>query len=245
MKKMIGLIVCMVSIFAISTPIYSMDGEIGQEISPNGGFGQETTPYVYSVKELKVIEQKRNQALLESIQFNSSRSYDDGVYITLNVPYYEQEETYYCGPATVKQVSHFMTGSSDSQVDIAEIIGTGEAGTTMAYMLEYLNGVKDLDYIYDQGIAENYSTWLNAIYSSARNSKPAIILVSDPYGNILPYTTPAHFVNLSGVDSKYSSNKIRITDPFTYGLGNIWYYASDIHSLNYNDPYTWRRALIW
>lgn len=236
MKKIIGMLVCIASLAVFNIPAYTV----------NGGIGQETTPYEYSVEELEIIEYRRNQALLESMSLISSRSYDDGVYITLNVPVFEQINNSFCGPATVKQVSHYMTGSSHSQSYIGSIIGAEEgSGTTMAYMLNYLNGVKGLNYIYDQGIANNYSTWLNAIYSSARNNKPAIIIVSDPSGNTLPYTTSAHYVNLSGVDSKYSSNKIRITDPWTYGLGNRWYYASDIHLLNYNDPYHWRRALIW
>lgn len=200
-------------------------------------------PYEHTEEELKMISYKRKVARQESLI--KTRSYVDGEYMTLQVPVYEQEKNYYCGPATVKQVTQFVTGSSHSQDYIAKVMGTSSEGTTMAYMTKYLNDVKGLGYVYDTGITDSYSVWLDAIFSSIRNSKPAIIIVSDPRGNVLPYKTTAHFVNSSGIDTKYSSNKLRITDPWTPGLGNKWYYSSDIYTLNHNDVFTWRRALIW
>jgi hypothetical protein len=241
MKKVLMLVLITI---LLTGSVYASEG-IESNIM-DGATGQETQPYRYSRKEAEAIKLKRDKANLEAETIVNTRSYDDGIYKTLDVPVFEQENSYFCGPATTKQVAHYMTGSSHSQQYIANVIEKKEkSGTTMAYILYYLNDNKGLNYIYDQGIANDYSTWLNAIYSSVNNSKPAIIIVKDLSGSVLPYSTSGHYINSSGVDSKYSSNKIRITDPWTPGLGNKWYYASDIHMLNYNDTYTWRRALIW
>lgn len=40
--------------------------------------------------------------------------------VTINVQEFRQEEDYYCGPATVKQVLNYITGSSLEQADYAE-----------------------------------------------------------------------------------------------------------------------------
>ena len=240
MKKILMLVLITI---LLTGSVFASEGIKSNII--DGATGQQTEPYRYNSKEVEAIKLKRDKANLEAEMIVNTKSYDDGIYKTLNVPVFEQENGHFCGPATTKQVAHYMTGSSHSQQYIADTIGTTSSGTTMAYILYYLNGKKGLNYTYDQGIANDYTTWLNAIYSGINNSKPAIIIVKDSSGSVLPYSTNGHYINSSGVDSKYSSNKIRITDPWTPGLGNKWYYASDIHMLNYNDTYSWRRALIW
>ncbi len=237
MKKVLGLV--------MTTTMLMSSNVFGSSFDIMHGTGSDIEEaYNYTQEELEVIEQKR----LEINQNGNMRYYPKYTYNTLSVPVYEQETSYYCGPATVKQVTAFMKGSADSQKYIADKIFTNRDGTTMPYMLYYLNDEKKLNYTYDEGIASNYGTWMNAIYKSVDNRKPAIMIVTDKSGSVLPYTTSGHYVNVSGYDTggaspfRASSSSVRITDPWTPGLGNRWYDSYDLNAIAKNH---WRKALIW
>lgn len=54
---------------------------------------------------------------------------------TLNVPTYEQEKYYWCGPAAIKETLQFLNGSSLSQTEYANHMETDIDGSTWVYKL--------------------------------------------------------------------------------------------------------------
>ena len=59
---------------------------------------------------------------------------------TLNVPTFQQETSYWCGPACIKQSIHYINGSSASQSTYASSMGTSSSiGTYVYKMVDELN----------------------------------------------------------------------------------------------------------
>lgn len=191
---------------------------------------------IYANEDLDLLQDK-----LDTLNVPKTRAHDDGVYITLDVPVYKQETTYWCGPATTKQVMQFLNKTSPSQTTIANDLGTNRDGTDMTVIAKYLKNNTDHDYVYAGGIANDFETWIGAIHSSTKNNVPVVLDIDIDNTSVFPYTTNGHFVNTSGVDTTYSS-RVRITDPYSPGLGNKWYSARDLYEVNNNH---FRKAIIW
>lgn len=160
-------------------------------------------------------------------------------YTELSGPWFKQQNGYYCGPATVKQVLHYINGVSQSQDDYAAELGTTSAGTDMTRIPGVLNShISGYEYAYDDiGTA---ATWLNIVRTSLYNNKPAILDINTvgrkpPF----PYESEGHFVNVSGYDGVNA--KVRITDPYD-DEQKRWYSVNDLYGAN---SAHWRKAIIW
>ncbi len=196
----------------------------------NGDFIDLDTMKSYNDENKENIE-KYNIELNKYIDIKEkeSKAFPNTMYNTISVPSFRQETDWYCGPATVKQVVHYINGSSKSQDDYASMLKTTSSGTDMTAIPGVLKKETGYNYIYKEGATKNYSDWLYQLQRSVDVSRPAIIDVQDSSGSVLPYTTNGHFVNISG----YSTNsELRITDPYSPGLGNKWYSTSGIHKIN-------------
>lgn len=105
--------------------------------------------YINSMEEKNKQLEESNQKYLETKKFNIS---DNELLLyalkneispqgfcytsrTLNVPTYEQEKYYWCGPASVKEVLQFLNGSSLSQTEYANHMETDIDGSTWVYKL--------------------------------------------------------------------------------------------------------------
>ncbi|OLS02459.1 C39 family peptidase [Tissierella creatinophila] len=168
-------------------------------------------------------------------------SYPDGEYRTLSVPVFKQENGYYCGPATVKQVRHFIKGSSHSQSYYAGELKTSTSGTDMTVLSNYLKNNVKSNYIYAS--IGSYDSWMSKVNYGMRNSMPAVLDINTKNVSAFPYESIGHFVNTSGYDTKNGPGvKVRITDPNGPGLGNRWYNARDVYNANNNH---FRKAMIY
>lgn len=169
-----------------------------------------------------------------------TRSYIEGTYNVIGVPVFEQEEDWYCAPATVKQILHYLNGTSDSQLSYATTLGTDEnTGTNMTLIDDLLRDESSENYVYYE-IAD-YDHWISKVIDGIDNGKPAVLDINTVGISAFPYHYAGHYVNTSGYDFRFGS-KVRITDPWTDGLGNRWYDADDVYDANMAQ---WRQAMIW
>lgn len=169
-------------------------------------------------------------------------------YKVLNVPVFEQPKDYYCGPATTKQIVHYLNGSSPNMETIAKSLNTEATGNTLiGNIRKYLNlnTTKSYEIEWD---TRDYYTWENQIKYGMENNKPAVLLVKPSTSLGFPYNSNGHYVNSSGLEintggltpdsitqntsSSIKQNaiytKVRVTDPWGPGLGNRWYDARDV-----------------
>jgi len=198
-------------------------------------------PYVETAKDLEVKEEK-DRAIAKWILLGDPNN----VYYTLSVPVYEQINSYYCGPATVKQVVQYLKSSSKTQQQYAQALGTTTSGTDMTRIPSVLNSEIGSRWYYIYSSIGSYGNWTDKIIYCASNGIPVVLDINTTSVPAFPYNSSGHFVNTSGVDFRILSSgtrsKVRITDPWGPGLGNRWYNASDLYAANNN---RWRKAFIW
>lgn len=150
---------------------------------------------------------------------NLTRSNTLGYYITRAVPYFRQDEDWFCGPATTKQTIHFLTGSSEDQGSIAEDLGTTLGGTIGANIVTYLNARQNAVYYVtatpasDQAMQDRLYDGLSNYHSVPILRLRMTVAQGWPYG-----VTTGHFLNVSGFYSGTWSNvgacQYEVTDPY-------------------------------
>ena len=130
---------------------------------------------------------------------------------TIAVPYYKQQNSYYCGPATTRQTVSFIKGSASSQSVIATAIGTTTAGSDLTPMKNYLNNVQSRNaYVITTSPSESYLQFI-AEYAVSESS-PSMARLKIAKGGNWQYSTNGHFMNISGYKSY--GGYIRVTDPY-------------------------------
>lgn len=70
---------------------------------------------------------------------------------------------------------------------------------------------------------------------------PAVLDINTTSVSTFPYKSSGHFVNTSGIISTSGSLKVRITDPYSLGLGNIRYQILAVYNANNNH---FRKSMI-
>ena len=148
---------------------------------------------------------------------NLTRSNTLGYYITRAVPYFRQDEDWFCGPATTKQTIHFLTGSSEDQGSIAEDLGTTLEGTIGVNIVTYLNARQNAVY-YVIATPASDQAMQDRLYDGLSNyhSTPILRLkMTTEQG--WRYNSDGHFMNVSGLYSGFWSDEgacqYEVTDP--------------------------------
>lgn len=182
--------------------------------------------------EMLALEQQKLNIL-----YRNRVAYPSGM--TIAVTHFSQKNGHYCGPATVKQVVHWINGTSESQDYYAEELGTTSAGTNMTDIDDVLNDcIDEQHYVYSS--IGTQTQWMDKIRSSIYNDRPAVLDINTIQlykEDKFPYDTRGHFVNVSG----YSTTQVRITDP-NDAAGNVWYDINVLYSAN---SAHFRQAIIW
>ena len=156
----------------------------------------------------------------------------------INVTCYEQETNYWCGPATVKQVVKWITGTERAQSVYAQALGTTTAGTDMTRIPGVLNDyIDEQHYVYAS--IGTQSQWFSKIQSSVYYGRPAVLDLNTNDIDSFDYDSSGHFVNVSGYN--VIDNTVRITDPYE-GRGNVVHPADSLYEANNNH---FRQAMIW
>lgn len=141
----------------------------------------------------------------------SKNTYD----ITLAVPYYEQQNGYYCGPATTRQTLHYFDKGLDlSQDAIAKSLGTTTAGTDGANIVTYLNSYRLWNY-YTVNNPESKEEMEELTYYGLNTCyAPPILRVHLKTEHGWPYATGGgHFMNISGQYATSNGIVYQVTDP--------------------------------
>ncbi|WP_374722718.1 C39 family peptidase [Peribacillus tepidiphilus] len=165
-------------------------------------------------------------------------SLPDGTYKVLSVPSFKQETNYWCGPATTKQVLHYLTGSSKSQSDYASDLGTTTVGTDFTRIDDVLNKYQSKNtYVYAS--IGDYASWTSKTDWGLEHNYPAVLDLKITPSYMPKYTTTVegHILNVSGIDSRNSPVQMRLTDPFDQGgrgvtLGNVWHPHRGVYDAN-------------
>lgn len=229
MKKLLCVFLSVSFLFAVATQANAMpafyqtlDGDLSLEE------GAEVVIFTPD-------EQAKNRARLAQA---SNMRISFPAYTELSMPWFKQENGHYCGPATVKQVLHYINNTSLSQDDYAKELGTTSAGTDMTKIPGVLNAhIVGGSYAYaDIGNAAN---WLTIVRTSLYNDRPAILDINTNENYDFPYRSSGHFVNVSGYDGVPA--KVRITDP-NDSYQHAWYTVNSLYGAN---SAHWRKAIIW
>ena len=193
--------------------------------------------YVYTLEELEQLKKETNK-ILAIIKSNKELKWSSiDRYARVPVRRFEQENFYYCGPATVKQTMDSVTGYSESQSYYARKIGTSDKGTDFKDLAAYLrrnahnnnSGYEEL-YVYEDIESIDYSYWLERIYYCLHSKQKPPVL--DVYG--FTPTSTGHFINIDIIDVRGSIQEVRVVDPNNdrrYG-GTKWYDANEVYRKN-------------
>jgi len=170
---------------------------------------------------------------------------------TIAVPSYEQQTSYWCGPATTKQVLGFFNGTSSTQQTYATELGTTTDGTDFSLVDNVINNHQtDNTYAYQSFTSSEYLTWKSAMILSIDWDHPAVLDLKITSANmpLYPRTVEGHILNTSGYNViKESDKKLRLTDPFDEGdrgvtLGNVWHPFDGVWNANQAH---FRKAVLW
>ncbi|MBT2284415.1 C39 family peptidase [Paenibacillus polymyxa] len=215
------------------------------------GTGDDPTP----TKDIPTVKQQ--QALskkLKELQIHKDRAESKyqimalGDLRTVGVTPFKQETTYWCGPATTKQVLNYLNGSSESQSYYAQKLGTTRDGTDFTVVDNVLNNLQS-KYTYSYSTSLPIESWKYAIMYSSDNYHPAVLDLKITGNELENYTgtVSGHIINVSGYDFRTNDAKVRLTDPYDQGNrgkthGNKWYSLEKVWQANQNH---FRQATIW
>jgi len=161
-----------------------------------------------------------------------SRAQRGPIFHTINVPVFQQERHYWCGPATARQVIHFLNNSAPSQSDLAVDIRTTHNGSDVHVVGSVVNNHTNARYA-NRHMSQVRNEWVDQARFSIDRRQPALITIRTIGVPAFPYSVEGHIVNVSGYDLAQAApawggsldwiGSIRITDPHGPGLGNRWY----------------------
>lgn len=182
------------------------------------GTGDDPTPttYVPTAAESKALQEKN---LLAEQHAYGLRTFAQGEMKTLNVANFKQETSYWCGPATVKQVVHFLNGSSQNQTFYAGKLGTTTDGTDFSKIPKVLNDYQTSNtYSYRSFDSNEFVTWQSVMILTTDWGYPAVLDLKITPQN-MPYyksNVAGHILNTSGYDARNTSDtssyRVRVTD---------------------------------
>ncbi|MBU5428237.1 C39 family peptidase [Tissierella pigra] len=205
-------------IFNILTVSFSSvlaEGFIGDNFSADShapGFEQiEVQEQIKSQNEVseKYFNMKRSQRLQKFYGNIQPYSYDSK---RLNVPLRQQEETYYCGPASAQMTILYLQGQSPTQRTLASNMGTDKTGTMVYRLAQELNKYSRYEYTNTDS-----SNFVNDLIYSIDKGKPIIAHVR---ASSLPHSPGAgsgHFIvntgYLWGMSGSSSEDIVYYNDP--------------------------------
>lgn len=231
MKKLISLTLLTTLIISMCIPSFAYT-----TLSANTNISLDNAEYIMlhggSEEEQLKNEQNRAKAQLEKQNLVLPLSTGSR---TINIPTYQQEKSYWCGPANIKQVIQYMTGSSSSQSTYASSMGTNSSDGTYVYkMVNELNKRQSIHtYIYTQLSSSSKQYLANSIVFGTDLGRPCIFHSRTQYlymynGNSLGHYLTCRGYNFSGFDTasieedEYSTNSNIVTPNATLD-GTVYY----------------------
>ncbi len=191
------------------------------------------TPYSDEYKEnLDNLKLLLDSPQLVNIQ--NPTSINSTMYFTnkLNVPNFQQANQSYCGPANVKQVLHYINGTSLPQSTYASDMTNSSGQFAYVYQVRntlnnYLSSGDTYQYIPKSELTQ--AQFYNLINLSINNDRPLILHANTASLYMYNGHTTGHYITISGhtitgiVNNNYSPINIFYvnTDYLNYGNGNV------------------------
>lgn len=194
---------------------------------------------------------------LEEILDNENQVYPRSLIAKqLAVPTYQQERSYWCGPANIKQVIQFINGSSASQSTYASSMGTSSNGGTYVYRMVNELNQRQTQFTYKYEYIGNLAldAFKARIITCAGGDKPVIFHTDTQYlyrynGVSLGHyiTGRGYFESVSPPTNPPQQPCVYYTDPFSadYGRGNVLGNHSDSYQNIYNSIIGNAGYFIW
>lgn len=167
----------------------------------------------------------------------TTRTLEDGVYKTLSVPVFEQENGYYCGPATLKAVVHYYKGVSEDQQTYASsaYLNTDTyQATGYQEMRDCLNSYgKSNAYVSSYNNLPSIGIWFSQVEYNMVHEEPIVMPIKTVGISEFPYDTYGHYLAISAINSKYSvPAEVRLVDPHYDYSGTTWYDYDVVYEAN-------------
>ncbi len=117
----------------------------------------------------------------------------------LSITNYQQENSYYCGPANVKQVVQYLNGTSSSQSTYASYMGTNSTNGTYVYAIKNaLNNYTSQNYSYVLGSNYTSSTFSTLVKNRISSNKPIILHANTSSLAMYNGTMLGHYLTVNG-----------------------------------------------
>ncbi|WP_343248853.1 C39 family peptidase [Diplocloster hominis] len=230
-KKSILLLISVVLTLAFNINIYATESD-----SINGDLTIEegAQPYNPTQADLNKIAQK-DRSIYQQAKTNEE---------LLSMICYRQENNYYCGPATVKQVVQYKNGNSNIQSYYAGLLNTVETGdnrgTDMTRIAPVINSCIGSSYYVMAEIPGDSLTWFNRIRTGISAHYPTVLDINTNSVSEFPYKTSGHYICTSGF--RVAENQVRIADPHPSYFGHYWYSRNGLYKANADH---FRHAMIY
>ncbi len=159
----------------------------------------------------------------------------------LTVPYFKQDNEYYCGPATAKQTITYFNGTAESQSEIWPQIkyidpnNEDSQATDGDKLRIYVNDKQD-EHIYGLVYPSDATDMATDIFNDLNSGAPMILWVKVTAGGNWKYNTVGgHFLNASGINT--GGTLVQVTDPYieyanlpNYSTGKYWVTIEEAYS---------------
>lgn len=141
-------------------------------------------------------------------------SFVDAPYKYLWTPNHEQQNDYYCGPATVQIIDDYW-GAAATQGTIAAYMGTTSSGTDFTKVDDALRHFTGRGYAYHT-CASDSDLVSSVVYGLVTRSNPVatdLNIVGSEMDHYV-YSHSGHIVTIEAYDSRYSPATVRLDDPY-------------------------------
>lgn len=196
---------------------------------------EEKAKAISKINFMMMSNEERTALVLSRVPKNSRST----IIKRCNVPFFKQQNTYYCGPAVTKQTIHYLTDGaiSPSQSTLAKALGTTSEGSSSSDMADWLE-TKGFYYYRVNVNTMTIQDIINYVASGidSYDMPPfgaVAISKSQKASTAWRYTTGGHFINISAIYQDTVSNnacRLEVTDPY------ITWVDSTITSGKYNVP---------
>ena len=217
-KKIFSLILAIMVMFGTFTVSASTIGGANDSLARPGINGSlyfpenQAYPENYSPADILRTQEKlaKTELLAEETYLTRATDY---ISIPGTFTMFQQQNDWYCVPASVRSVLYYINGSAPSQGSIANAIGTHDyIGTNVMNTTSYLNQQQTENwYVSRSSVTQStmYSSLRVAIVSS---QVPALIGATSPRSNgFLPYETDGHCVVANAI--KNDNTYVQCGDP--------------------------------
>lgn len=162
-------------------------------------------------------------------------------YLSSSFPLNKQETSYYCGPATVREVVRYHNGSASSQSTYASSLGTTTSGTDMTKIAPVLKSETGKNYVYADIVSQ--TRWETRIMNNINNTNMAVVMDIATDTSFWKYSTSGHFLPIYGYYGTTDDVvKVEMADPHPTYCSRYVVTADNAYKANSNH---WRQAMIW